>query len=287
MVEHKHLTTNDGVRLHYAAAGPENAQQVVFVHGWAQSADSFRFQLEGLGDRYRMIALDLRGHGESEKPPFGNSMFRFAKDLHDLLVELDLNDIVLVGHSMGCAVLWGYWTLFRDERLKKLVLIDEMASVSANPIWTDEQKVQKGPIYDQETLYATYAAMMGPDGEAASAGSVGPLFTAECAPEILEQALVESAKSPVKLSAQIFLNHCLIDWIEEIETTNLPTLVVNGEDSHVPPPSTEWIAETIPGAELVTFTMPERAEHFMFLENPTRFNQVLADFIEQRSAELA
>src|SRR3979409_593776 len=65
----KYFRTNDGVRLHYLEAGA--GKPLVLIHGLSQTAEQFKFQIEGLADRYRVIALDLRGHGESEKPNFG------------------------------------------------------------------------------------------------------------------------------------------------------------------------------------------------------------------------
>lgn len=280
MTKHSTFKTNDGVTLHYAQSGENNQQAIVCVHGWAQSADSFKFQVEGLGAKYNVIALDMRGHGESEAPTYGYSMFRMAKDVHDLLETLDLQDVIFMGHSMGCAVAWAYWTLFQAERLSKFILIDEMAAVAANPLWTEAELLQKGPIFDQTSMYQTYADMIGPNGVEASAAFVGPMFTDACDPEILATAMAESAKSPLLVSAKIFLNHCLIDWTDEIQTINIPTLVINGLDSHVPETSTIWVANAIPGSKLVSFKMEERAKHFMFLENPTKFNAVVTDFLE-------
>ena len=80
----KYFTTNDGVRLHYLEAGA--GKPLILVHGFSQSAEQFKFQIEGLRDRYRVIALDLRGHGESEKPNFGLKIHRLAEDLREALV---------------------------------------------------------------------------------------------------------------------------------------------------------------------------------------------------------
>src|SRR3977135_2981564 len=80
----KYFTTNDGVRLHYLEAGAGST--LVLVHGIPQTAEQFKFQIEDLGDRYRMIALDLRGHGESDKPDFGLKIHRLAQDLREELV---------------------------------------------------------------------------------------------------------------------------------------------------------------------------------------------------------
>src|SRR3984893_8814509 len=75
----KYFRTNDGVRLHYLEAGA--GKPLVLIHGLSQTAEQFKFQIEGLPDRHRVIALDLRGHGESEKPNFGLKIHRLAEDL--------------------------------------------------------------------------------------------------------------------------------------------------------------------------------------------------------------
>jgi pimeloyl-ACP methyl ester carboxylesterase len=80
----KYFRTNDGVRLHYLEAG--GGKPLVLVHGFSQTAEQFKFQIEGLADRYRVITLDLRGHGESEKPNFGLKIHRLAEDLREALI---------------------------------------------------------------------------------------------------------------------------------------------------------------------------------------------------------
>lgn len=82
---------------------------MVLVPGWSQTAAMFQAQLDGLAPHYRVLTLDMRGHGESDKPEHGYRIARLAKDLHDALVALDLHEVNLAGHSMGCAVIWSYW----------------------------------------------------------------------------------------------------------------------------------------------------------------------------------
>ncbi len=117
------VMTNDGIGLWYLEAGV--GRPLVLVHGWSQAAALFRYQIEGLSARYRVIAYDQRGHGESDKPAFGYKIARLAKDLHEFLVALDLRDVAALGHSMGCSVLWCYWDLLGAERLAQLVLVDQ------------------------------------------------------------------------------------------------------------------------------------------------------------------
>ncbi|MFN7278235.1 MAG: alpha/beta fold hydrolase, partial [Betaproteobacteria bacterium] len=94
-----YFTTSDGVKLHYLEAG--SGKPLVMIPGWSQTAAQFRHQLEGLSDRYRVIALDMRGHGESAKPAHGYRIHRLSKDVHEFLTAKSLGGVTLAGHSMG------------------------------------------------------------------------------------------------------------------------------------------------------------------------------------------
>lgn len=99
----------------------------------------FSAQLAGLRDRYHVFALDLRGHGYSDKPVHGMRVSRIAADLHAFLTQIDLHDMTLVGHGMGAAVLWPYWDLFGGERIAKLVFVDQSPLATANPNMTEDE----------------------------------------------------------------------------------------------------------------------------------------------------
>jgi pimeloyl-ACP methyl ester carboxylesterase len=78
-------TTNDGIVLRYEESG--SGKPLVCIPGWSQTAAQFKHQLSGLSDRYRVIAVDMRGHGESDKPDNGYTIQRLAKDVR-LRVDL-------------------------------------------------------------------------------------------------------------------------------------------------------------------------------------------------------
>ena len=115
--------TNDGVSIHYEVNG--SGRPLVMLHGWDQSARAFCRNVPALSEKYQVVTVDFRGHGESEKPSHGYRISRLAMDVHQLLEHLDLKDVVLLGWSMGCSVLWSYWDLFRSDRLSKLIMVDE------------------------------------------------------------------------------------------------------------------------------------------------------------------
>jgi non-heme chloroperoxidase len=273
----KHVTTGDGVKLHYLEAG--SGPTLVLVHGWSQSAEQFAFQIDGLSDRYHVIALDQRGHGESEKPNHGLKIQRLAADLHDVLVALDLRDVTLLGHSMGCSVIWCYWDLFGSERLAKLALIDEPPLLTSNPAWSQAEADAAGGIFTPAAVTDTCNALAGPEGDAVTRGFIGGMLTAACPDDLKEWIVQRNFRMSRQDAATLLYNHCHQDWRDVIPRITLPTLVVGGRVSLVPWKAVAWVGEQIPGARLEIFEEAEGGQHFMFVENPQKFNALLAEFI--------
>ncbi len=277
----RHVMTSDGVQLHYLDAG--SGRPLVLVHGIRQSAEQFKYQLESLSDRYRVIALDQRGHGESAKPPFGYKIHRLSKDLHDVLVALDLHDVVLLGHSMGCSVIWGYWDLFGADRLAKLVLVDEPPFLVADPAWSPEERETSGAMFTAAWAMDNYTASRSVEDAATIRTSVravvDDLVTSACPEEVRAWMVERNLRMPQRHDATLFFNHCFQDWRDVIPRITLPTLVIGGRVSVVSWQSQAWIHEQIAGARLEIFEEHEGGQHFMFIENPAKFNQLVGDFI--------
>jgi pimeloyl-ACP methyl ester carboxylesterase len=273
----KYFRTNDGVRLHYLEAGA--GKPLVLVHGFSQTAEQFKFQIEGLGDRYRVIALDLRGHGESEKPNFGLKIHRLAQDLREALVAANADDVTLLGHSMGCSVIWAYWELFGADRLGKIVLIDEPPMLTSNPAWTAEEHEAAGSVHTPASLWDTANALGGPDGEAAARALIGGMVTRNCPEDVKEWMIQCNLRMARKDAATLLLNHGCQDWRDIIPRITLPTLVIAGRGSPAPWKSIAWTANQIPGAQLEIFEENEGGSHFMFVENATKFNQIVSTFV--------
>ncbi|MGD8715725.1 MAG: alpha/beta hydrolase [Desulfobacterales bacterium] len=273
----KHITTSDGVKLHYLEAG--SGQALVMIPGWSQTAEQFKYQIQGLSDRYRTIALDMRGHGESEKVVFGYKISRLAKDLYDVLTGLDLDDVVVLGHSMGCSVIWNYCDLFGPERLSKLILVDQMPFITSNPTWSEPEKEASGAIFDPQSLYDTINALAGPNGEETTRGFIGGMVTAAISEEEKDWILQCNFRFPRVHAATLLYNHSTQDWRDLIPRINLPTLIVGGRVSLIPWKSQAWIHEQIPGSRLEIFEEKEGGQHFMFIEGWEKFNQIVSDFI--------
>jgi pimeloyl-ACP methyl ester carboxylesterase len=115
------ITTDDGCRIHYMESG-EGKKTVLFVHGYQDNGSSFKYVAQHLTGDYRVISYDLRAHGASDTTPDGYTMERYAKDLKNLIDQLQLTSINIIGYSMGCHVIWDYIRQFGDGAFDKIVI---------------------------------------------------------------------------------------------------------------------------------------------------------------------
>jgi non-heme chloroperoxidase len=125
-----YITTDPTVRLFYkdwhalASSSRPNTHTALFLHTWVLNSDIWQYQmnyLHGLG--MRTLAYDRRGHGRSSDPGFSYGYDALAKDLATLIEQLDLRDIVLVGHSMAGGEIVRYLSTYGDARVSRIVLV--------------------------------------------------------------------------------------------------------------------------------------------------------------------
>lgn len=94
--------TSDGIWLYYETTG--FGKPILFLPGFGESLKMWRHSVPVLAQTHQVICLDLRGHGRSMKVPGGNRQVRMAQDVRELIDYLGLEDVLLVGHSLGGAV---------------------------------------------------------------------------------------------------------------------------------------------------------------------------------------
>jgi pimeloyl-ACP methyl ester carboxylesterase len=271
------FTTSDGVRLHYIEAG--SGDVLLMIPGWSQTAAQFKHQLSGLSDRYRVIALDMRGHGESDKPTHGYRIHRLSADVHEFIVANNLKHVTLAGHSMGCSVIWGYWELFGRDKVSKLILIDQMPMITANPSWSPEEKTDAGALLDKDSLYSVTNSLAGPEGVKTTEGFISGMFNKTYPQDELQWVIAQNLKMPRPYAARLLYDHATNDWRDVIPLIDIPTLVVGGKASLVGWKSQVWIGKQIPGARTEIFEAEEGGNHFMFMENPEKFNRIVKEFM--------
>lgn len=272
------------IELNFLARG--NGQPLVFVPGWSQTAQGFRHQLDGLGDEFRVIAIDQRGHGDSPKPDHGYRIARLAQDLHAFLCQHALEGVALAGHSMGSSVIWSYLEQFGSARLSALVFIDQAPLVTNWFGLEGDALDNSGAAFTPATLATTANALV-VDHAGTLAGLREAFFSEAISEDDVSWNRAQSLKIDPRHAAQLLIDHAAQDWRDVITHVipelNLPVLVVVGALATLfPPAAGRWIAAQIPGAELSVFSAAERGSHFMFWENPQRFNNVVRDFLRRQ-----
>jgi pimeloyl-ACP methyl ester carboxylesterase len=176
------VTTGDGVTLHYRDSGGDGFP-LVMLHGWGQTQAMFRHQLEGLPAR--VITVDFRGHGVSEKPHHGYRIARLAQDVAELLDHLGLIQVDALGWSMGVSVWWSFIDQHGTGRIRRFVAVDQPAAVAAVP-WMDPiEQVQSGAIFDVAGLLDLGAGLWGPESAEVRKGFVHSMFSGDTDPDLL------------------------------------------------------------------------------------------------------
>lgn len=277
----RHFTTTDDVRLHYIEAG--EGPVLMMFPGWSQSAAMFRFQIDALSESHRVIAVDPRGHGDSDKPAHGYNAHRIAADMRELMLHLDLRDINLLGHSGGVKYLWAYWELYAGDRLKKLVVVDDSPRLVDNPAWSEASRAEIGPMYFTGDLDRFAVQLMAPDGEAFTDVAIKSMFSPSFVvrnPALMDWIVGENLKMPRELAIELLYATSGVDWRGTIKRVRLPSLVIGAEGSTHKATVLRWIAAQIPGARVRIWGRDEGGSHFMFIESPDQFNSELAEFID-------
>lgn len=271
------ILVSDGARLSVIDIG--QGAPLLILPAWTNAAVEYWRQIAEFARDHRVIAVDMRGHGESEKTEHGYRVSRFAVDLQDLLTELGIRDVTLMGHSMGCAVIWAYLDQYGPGPAARLVLIDQAATQLIQPWWSAGQRLEFGCKDTADELFAFCAELAGPEGERITREMFLGLFTPSFPTSDAQAIVDEILKMPRRHAASLMLDHATRDWRDVIGRIRLATLVVGARGSVFPPESQAWIASQIPGARLEIFDLHEGGSHFMCFENPARFNAAVRNFL--------
>jgi pimeloyl-ACP methyl ester carboxylesterase len=131
-----HMASVNGIQMHYVMGG--QGDPVVLLHGWPETWYAWHKVMPALAQNYTVIAPDLRGLGDSSKPPTGYDGITVAEDIHQLVTQLGFNTISLVGHDIGTQVAYSYAATHPTEVEKLAVMeltIPGFAPPGRTPIW--------------------------------------------------------------------------------------------------------------------------------------------------------
>jgi pimeloyl-ACP methyl ester carboxylesterase len=264
------------VAYRQAGSGPV----VVLVHGITSSSAAWERVMPYLARRFTVIAPDLAGHGESDKPRGDYSLGAHASNVRDLLLTLGHERATFVGHSLGGGIVMQLSYQF-PERCERLVLVD-----SGGLGREVSMLLRAATLPGSEFVLPLLAATRLLDAGALAAGVLGRLGLR------VGTDLEEMARGHATLAdreARAAFVHTLRSVVEpggqRVDASNrlylaehLPFMLIWGEQDSIIPVSHGLAAhERLPGSRLEIF---ERSGHFPQLDEPERFLDVLVDFME-------
>ena len=240
---------------------------LLFVHAFPLSKAMWQPQVEDLAHAYRVITIDLRGHGESETMLWNYSLEDYAADIIGLLDHLEISEAVFIGLSMGGYTLFSLYRTY-SARVKALVLADTRAQADNRDGKVGRRAMAQVAV---KKGTSTIADLMLPKLLAPS--------TVQQRPEIVEQvrSMILQTK-PEGIITDLMAMAARQDSTDLLGKISCPTLIVVGEeDQATPPTESQYIADRIAGSTLVTIPA---AGHLSNFEQPASFNQAIRSFLK-------
>ena len=243
-----------GIRLRYAEQGDPRGRPLVLLHGYSDSWFSYSRVLPGLASRYRVYALDLRGHGDSDRPPDGYTMRDMAADV---IAFMDLKGIpraTIVGHSMGSFVAQQA-AVRAPERVSRLVLIGSATTPRR--------------IVGVTELARAVSSLADPVSDAFAREFQLSTIHHPVPPEFLDAAVAASLKLPARVWQEVMSGMHATGPAAALRECGIPTLLLWGErDAVFERAEQDALLAAIPGARLEVY--PETG-HALHWERPAEF----------------
>lgn len=259
------------LNLHVREWGNPVGTPILFIHGWSCSHLAWRYQYESaLTDEFRLVALDLRGHGMSEAPSGADNYSDgrlWADDVAAIIEHLGLELPVLVGWSYGGFVISDYVRAYGQDAISGVNYVGGGVSFHQEAFGT-----LIGPGFLNHVEGATQTDL--PTNIDAVRQFVHELTARPMSREDFERILAFTMVVPPFVRAGLTAREVRSDDV--LETMRIPVLVTHGrEDRHILPAMAEHVLQACPTA---TASWYDGAAHMPFMENPERFNAELADF---------
>jgi pimeloyl-ACP methyl ester carboxylesterase len=249
--------TVDGIPIHSSIIG-NGPQTVILIHGWTCDSSSWDYQVPALAKKYRVITLDLPGHGKSGSPKDGKfSIQLFARAIEAVRNEAKAEKVVLVGHSMGTPVIINYARLY-PQHAAALVFVDGAVTMSFKP---------PAGFTDQ---------FAGPDGLKNREKMIRGMFSAATTAELQKKILSTMLSAPE--ATAVGAMKAMFDpatWKDDVFAK--PAL------GFYPSPAQnadrEYMKVHYPKLE---FHEINGVGHFLMMEKPEEFNRLLLQFLDKQ-----
>ncbi|WP_454666498.1 alpha/beta fold hydrolase [Acinetobacter calcoaceticus] len=274
-----YVTTKDGVDIFYKDWGPRDAQVLFFHHGWPLSSDDWDTQLLFfLGEGYRVVAHDRRGHGRSSQVWDGHDMDHYADDVAEVVKHLNIKNAIHIGHSTGGGEVAHYIARHGEENVAKAVLVSAvpplMVKTENNP-----EGLPKEVFDDLQNQILTNRAQFFRDLPS------GPFYgfnrpDAKSSEGIIANWWRQGMTGSAKAHYDGIVAFSQTDFTEDLKKITVPVLVLHGDDDQIVPYKTSGVksAELLQNSQLKIYP---GFSHGMLTVNHEIINADLIAFIRE------
>lgn len=252
---------HDGCSLHYEEYG--QGTPVLLLHGLGSSGLDWEYQIPALAARHRVITLDIRGHGRSDKPRERYSIKGFSADVEALIEHLHLEPVHVVGLSMG-GMIGFQLAVDHPQWLRSLCIVNSGPQVkvrSANDLWQWFKRWSLARLLSMQALGQALGKLLFPRPDQAD----------------LRHKIAERwARNDKRAYLASF--DAIVGWgvQERLSRISCPTLVISGDCDYTPVAVKEAYVKLIRNARLVVI---DNSRHATPLDQPEAFNSTLLEFI--------
>jgi len=274
-----YVTTKDGVDIFYKDWGPRDAQVLFFHHGWPLSSDDWDTQLLFfLGQDYRVVAHDRRGHGRSSQVWDGHDMDHYADDVAEVVKHLNIKNAIHIGHSTGGGEVVHYIARHGEENVAKAVLVSAvpplMVQTANNPEGLPKEvfdDLQKQVLNNRAQFYRDLPS--------------GPFYgfnrpDAKPSDGIIANWWRQGMTGSAKAHYDGIVAFSQTDFTEDLKKITIPVLVLHGDDDQIVPYKTSGVksAELLQNSQLKIYP---GFSHGMLTVNHEVINADLLAFIRE------
>lgn len=249
----------DEVPLYYEEFG--QGKTLLLIHGGAASTRFWKKQIPVFSKHFHVIAMDLRGHGNSGKTAEGHNLTQYGRDLKTILDTLDLDRVVIVGWSLGSSVAMSYFEQFGLKRLAGLVNVDQRPYR-----FTSEKGLQELVNVVRTSKFRAHWRRL-----------ESFLHTPQ-SEDNLRWMACEMMKTPTDVYLSVIRDSFQYDFRPLLSGLNIPALICTASNGLIEPDQAQWMVGEMPQARVVEF---DECGHMLFWEQPDKFNREVTSFVHE------
>jgi non-heme chloroperoxidase len=285
------FVTDDRIKLFYEVSG--QGKSVVLIHGLTANHSFFKKQIPVLEKQFQVIALDLRGHGQSEASSDSLTMKRLAKDIKQLLEHLKITRPSFIGWSMGAHVIFEYIKNYSCAEIEKIIIIDMTPKLLKSADWSFGLpgiiSGKQGDFSHEDNLYML--SVMLDNWESYSKAVAQRILNKSLYNEKMEFNAAADFKGKEDLPwlyeqernnkayviAAFWIAMAIQDYRPLLKNITVPCLLAYGKESnYYPPENYDYMQKQLPDARIIPF---DGCGHALHIQDPELFNSTVMNFL--------